>query len=163
MHKIAVVVVILACAVGLIFAGCGEEVTPGSGGGETPVVLPARDTSTLESTLLGHWRDGAGNELYFGPDTVTFVHAETGEVYTSGYGIAAKDENIKRIDLEFTQPGDIFYATDPSRDMYATVFFHRPDPSELYFGAYFFSLDAEERLGLTDSEYLFVDTMQAPQ
>jgi hypothetical protein len=161
MRKIAILTVLLVCAGVLLFAGCGEKETP-AGGGETVVELPPRDTSTLESTLLGHWRDGAGNELYFSPDTVTFIAAETGEEYSSGYIVAAKDDNIKRMDLEFAQPGDIFYATDPSRDMYATVFFHRPDPSELYFGAYFFSLDAEARLGLTETGYPFVDTMQSP-
>ncbi len=167
MRRTAMAMLAIACAGMLLLAGCGGEATSGGGegggGGETPPApLPPRDTSTLESTLLGHWRDGAGNELFFSPDTVTFVHAETGEEYASGYKIAAKDESIKRMDLEFTEPAEIFYATDPARDMYATVFFHRPDPSELYFGAYFFSLDAEERLGLTESEFSFVDTLQAP-
>ncbi len=162
MRRIAILTVILACAAVLLFAGCGEEGTTGSGGGETPPPLPPRDTSTLESTLLGHWRDKAGNELYFSPDTVTLIVAQTGEEYSSGYTVVAKDDNIKRMDLEFMHPGDIFYAADPSKSAYATVFFHRPDPSEFYFGADFFSYAAEQRLGLTETEYPFVDTRQGP-
>jgi predicted small lipoprotein YifL len=161
MRKIAILTVMLACAGVLLFAGCGEKGT--SGGGETPVELPPRDTSTVETSLLGHWQDGAGNELYFSPDTVTFIAAETGEEYSSGYVIVSTDDNIKRMDLEFTQPGDIFYAADPSRAMYATVFFRRPGMDGLIFGADFFSRDAETRLGLTETEYPFVDTMQSPQ
>lgn len=164
MRRITILAVVLVCTVGLLFAGCGEKGTSGggNGGGETPVDLPPRDTSTLESTLLGHWRDKAGNQLYFSPDTVTFIAAQTGEEYSSGYVVVAKDDNIKRMDLEFTEPGDIFYAADASKGAYATIFFHRPDPSELYFGADFFSYAAEQRLGLTETEYPFVDTRQEP-
>lgn len=164
MRRLTILAVMLVCTVGLLFAGCGGEGTTGSGGGggETPPPLPPRDTSTLESTLLGHWLDKAGNELYFGPDTVTFIAAQTGEEYSGGYVVVAKDDNIKRMDLEFTEPGDIFYAADPSKGEYATIFFHRPDPSELYFGADFFSYAAEQRLGLTETEYPFVDTRQEP-
>lgn len=164
MRRIAILAVMLVCAFMLVFTGCGEGETLGgeSGGGETPPELPPRDTSTLESTLLGHWRDKAGNELYFSPDTVTFIAAQTGEEYSSGYVVVAKDDNIKRMDLEFTEPGDIFYAADPSKSTYAYVFFHRPEPSSLIFGADFYSLAAEQRLGLTETEYPFVDTRQEP-
>ena len=164
MRRITILAVVLVCTVGLLFAGCGEKGTSGggNGGGETPVDLPPRDTSTLESTLLGHWRDKAGNQLYFSPDTVTFIAAQTGEEYSSGYLVVAKDDNIKRMDLEFTEPGEIFYTADAAKGAYATIFFHRPDPSELYFGADFFSYAAEQRLGLTETEYPFVDTRQEP-
>lgn len=164
MRRIAILAVMLVCALMLLFAGCGEGETSGgdNGGGDTPADLPPRDTSTLESTLLGHWRDKAGNELYFSPDTVTFVAAQTGEEYSSDYVIVAEDDDIKRMDLEFTQSGDIFYASDPAKGTYAYVFFHRPDPSELYFGADFFSYAAEQRLGLTETAYPFVDTRQEP-
>lgn len=158
MRRIALSVVVFICVSSLVLAGCGGKES--SGGGETPP--PPRDTSTLESSLLGHWQDKAGNQLFFSPDTVTFIAAQTGEEYSSGYTIVSKDDNIKTMKLQFTEAGDIFYVADPSRDVYPSVFFRRPGMDGLIFGAYFFSRDAKDRLNLTETEYPYVDTRQGP-
>jgi hypothetical protein len=156
MRKSMMLTAIVVCAIGLFAVGCGSKQP--SNGGET---LPPRDTSSLESSLLGHWQDKAGNQLFFSPDTVTFVSAESGEKQSSGYTIVSKDENIKTMKLEFSDPGDIFYVADPSHDMYPSVFFRKPGMDGLIFGAFFFSQESKNRLHLTETEYPFVDTKQS--
>jgi ABC-type glycerol-3-phosphate transport system substrate-binding protein len=153
---------------GMLAAGCGGSSGSGGSGGNggsggSGDALPPRDTSTLDTTLLGHWRDPAGNELYFSPDTVTFVAAETGEEYSSGYEIVFRDDNIKTLKLQFSEPDDIFFTAEPSRDLYPQVFFRRPGLDGLIMGFKFFAQAAIDRLGLDPrGEFPFVDTAQRP-
>ena len=151
-------------AAAALAAGCGDNGSTGSGGdGGGGEALPPRDTSTLDSTLLGHWRDPAGNELYFSPDTATFMAAETGEKYASGYEIVSRDDNIKTLKLEFSEPDGIFFTVDPSGDLYPQVFFRRPGLDGLIMGFKFFSQAAVDRLKLDPrGEFPFVDTAQRP-
>jgi hypothetical protein len=131
-------------------------------GDEPALPLPPRNTSTLDSALLGHWRDKAGNELYFSPDTVTFVPAATGEEYASGYTIISRDDVLKSMKLEFSEPGEIFAAAYPDSDQYPSVFFRKPGLDGLIFGAIFFSLKARNGMSLSETEYPFIDTRQQP-
>lgn len=161
---VALLLLVCLCASMALAAGCGgKDSADSSDTGGNGDALPPRDTSTLDKALLGHWRDPAGNELYFSPDTATFVAAETGEEYASGYRIVFRDDNIKTIKLEFAEPDDIFFIADPSADLYPQLFFRRPGLDGLIMGFKFFAQPAIDRLGLDPrDEFPFSDTRQRP-
>ena len=83
-------VLLILCAI-ICICGCGD-------GG--------RDVSTPRSALLGQWKPVSSGRAYifFSPDTVTYLPAESGESIALGYEIVEEDVDEFQITIRFVSP-----------------------------------------------------------